>query len=333
MRPMAALRVLEYVRSEDGVWDLPATQVEALARRFPEVHFDLPASRAEADALLPGADIVLGFAVRPDNFASAGRLRWIHATAAGVRGVLFPALVESPVVLTNARGLHARSMAEHAVALMLAFVRKLHWSRDAQVARRWDAAAQAQQLPAFGELAGATLGLVGFGHVGRAIAELARALGMQVLTVRRNPEHPAAPANEQWGPDRLHELLRRSDWVVLCAPETTRTRGLIGADELACLPRHARLLNLGRGALIDEAALIAALQDGRIAGAALDVFAAEPLPLDSPLWSMREVILTPHVSGFGPAYWERALDQFARNLHRFLRGEPLENQVDKREGY
>ncbi|MEO5989114.1 MAG: D-2-hydroxyacid dehydrogenase [Candidatus Eisenbacteria bacterium] len=330
---MPALRVLEYVRYDDGAWNLPSFHVEALAHRFPEVHFDVPADRAEADELLPQADIVLGFAVRPDNFTSACRLQWIHATAAGVGGVLFPDLVDSPVVLTNARGLHARSMAEHTIGIMLAFVRKLHWSRDAQQAARWDATAQERESPVFGTLAGATIGLVGFGHVGRGIAELARGLGMRVIAVRRHPALDPAPADEQWGVERLHDLLAASDWVVLCAPHTSSTRGLIGSAELACMPAHARLVNLGRGALVDEPALVAALRDGRIAGASLDVFAEEPLPKDSPLWGMREVIVTPHVSGFGPRYWERAMEQFAANLRRHICGEPLENVVDKRAGY
>ncbi len=330
---MSPLRVLEYVRYDDGVWNLPVSQVAALAARFPGVQFDVPADRAEADALLAHADIVLGFAVRPESFGACRRLQWIHATAAGVTGVLFPALIESPVLLTNARGLHARSMAEHALGIMLAFVRKLHWSRDAQMARQWDAAAQEHEAPAFGELAGATVGLVGFGHVGRGIAELSRAMGMRVIAVRRHPEPQAAPAHEQWPADRLHELLAVSDWVVLCAPHTGATHGLIGAAELACMRPHARLLNLGRGALLDEPALIAALTERRIAGASLDVFAHEPLAVDSPLWGMREVIVTPHVSGFGPRYWERAMEQFARNLDHFLAGEPLENLVDKRAGY
>jgi len=330
---MSALRVLEYVRYDDGVWNLPSTLVEGLAERFPQVHFDIPGSRAEADALLAQADIVLGFAVRPDNFAMARRLRWIHATAAGVGGVLFPALIDSEVVVTNARGLHGRSMAEHAIGVMLAFVRKLHWSRDAQGARRWDAVPQVHEAPAFGQLAGATLGLIGFGHVGREIAELARALGMRVIAVRRHPETTPEPAHEQWGAERLHELLALCDWVVLCAPATRETQGLIGAPELACMPPHARLINLGRGALVGELALIEALAAGRIAGASLDVFAEEPLPASSPLWGMREVILTPHVSGFGPAYWERAVDQFETNLRHHLAGEPLVNVVDKQAGY
>ncbi len=330
---MEPLRVLEWVRFENGVWNLPRADVERLAHDFPQVRFESPGTRDEADALLPVSDVVLGFAARAANFANAARLRWIHSTAAGVGGLLFPALVESPVTVTNARGLHARSMAEHTIGVMLAFARKLHHSRDAQRERRWSQLDQWSGPPAFEQLDGATLGLVGFGHVGRAIAERARGLGMHVLAVRRCPDADPAPAHEQWGVERLDELFGRADWIVLAAPHTGETTRMAGAAQFARMRPGARLVNLGRGALVDEPALIDALRAGRPAGAALDVFEDEPLPATSPLWDMPEVLVTPHVSGIGPLYWERAMDQFAANLRRFLAGEPLENVVDKRAGY
>ena len=220
MRRMTALRVLEWVRHKEGIWNLPRSEVQRLAKDFPEVSFDAPATREEADALLPEADVVLGFAARPEVFPTARRLRWIHSTAAGVEGILSPELIESDVVLTCSRGLHAQSIAEHALGVMLAFARQLHHSRDAQRERRWTQHEQWDATPGFGELAGATLGIVGFGHIGRAIAVKARALGMRVLAVRRRPAAEPEPAHAQWGPDWLPELLERSDWVVLAAPHT-----------------------------------------------------------------------------------------------------------------
>ncbi|MGH7730361.1 MAG: NAD(P)-dependent oxidoreductase, partial [Candidatus Eiseniibacteriota bacterium] len=178
---MAPLRVLEFVRYEDGVWNLPRVHVDALAEEFPSVCFDSPANRAEADRLLPEADIVLGWGVRRANFATARRLRWIQLTAAGVGGVLFPEMVESPVIVTNARGLHAISMAEHALGVMLMFARKLHLARDHQARRHWSQDEQWGEPPPFGQLAGSTLGIVGLGAVGQALAERARAFGMSVL--------------------------------------------------------------------------------------------------------------------------------------------------------
>src|SRR5262249_55626613 len=157
-----------------------------------------PATREEADALLPEADVVLGFAVRPENFAGASRLKWIHSTAASVSGVLFPELVASDVIVTNARGLHAESMAEHALAMMLAFARKLHRARDAQRAHAWAQESLWEESPAIGSLAGGTLGLVGLGAVGSAIATRARAMGMKVIALRRRPAQDPAPADEQW---------------------------------------------------------------------------------------------------------------------------------------
>jgi len=330
---MDAPRVLEWVRDPAGIWNMPGETVAALAREFPGVRFDDPDTREEADALLPDAEIVLGTALRPRNFAGATRVRWVHSTAAGVGHVLFPELVESPIVVTNARGMHARSMAEHVLGLMLAFTRRLHASRDAQRERRWTQGEQVRGAPSFEELHGATLGIVGFGHIGRAVATAARAFGMRVLAVRRHPLADPAPADEQWGPERLGELLERCDWVVLAAPHTGETERLLGAAELARMKPGARLVNVARGALVDEAALVAALRSGRLAGAALDVTAEEPLPADSPLWSLPEVIVTPHTSGVGPRFWERVAEQFADNLRRYLAGEPLDNVVDKRSGY
>jgi phosphoglycerate dehydrogenase-like enzyme len=282
---------------------------------------------------MPEIDIVLGWAVRRENFARATRLRWIQLTAAGVGAQLFPELVESPVILTNARGLHAVSMAEHALGVMLMLARKLHLARDAQAGSHWAQERLWVESPGFAQLSGSTLGVVGFGAVGRALAERARSLGMRVLAVRRRPDPDPAPADAPWGPQRLHELIEQSDWLVLVAPLTPATRGLIGRAELARLRPHAVLINLGRGPLVDEPALAEALASGRLAGAALDVFAEEPLPAESPLWGMPQVIVTPHISGFGPRFWERTCGLFARNLHRWLAGEPLENVVDKRAGY
>jgi phosphoglycerate dehydrogenase-like enzyme len=333
MRAVASLRVLEFVRWNDGAWNLPRAHIDALAVEFPSVDFVSPLDRAEADRLLPETDIVLGWAVRRDNFASAARLRWIQLTAAGVGSQLFPELVESPVMLTNARGLHAVSMAEHALGVMLAFARKLHLARDLQARRAWGQEEQWLKPPPFGQLSGGTLGIVGLGAVGTALAERARALGMTVLAVRRHPAADPSPAHAQWGLDRLGELLERADWLVLAAPLTPASRGMIGRAELARLRPSAILVNLGRGPLVDEVALAETLAAGGIAGAALDVFAHEPLAETSPLWAMPQVIVTPHVSGFGPRFWERTCEMFARNLRHWLAGEPLENVVDKRAGY
>lgn len=330
---MESLRVLEFMRSRDGIWNVPRRLIDDLAREFPGVRFDSPADEVEVARVLPDADVVVGWAVTKDNFASARRLRWIQITAAGVGSLLFPELVESDVVLTNGRGLHAVSMAEHTLGILFAFARKLHLARDAQRDRRWAQHDLYVGSPPFTEVGGTTLGLVGYGAIGRAIAERARAVGIDVLVVRKHPADEPGPARVQWPPERLYDLLERSDWVVLATPLTDETRGWIDRGALARMRPHAVLVNLGRGRLVDEAALIEALEHGRIGGAALDVFDEEPLPESSPLWSMPQVILTPHVSGFGPRYWERSIDLVRRNLRAFVSGAPLENVVDKRAGY
>ena len=330
---MKPLTVLEFIRDEDGVWTLPARLVADLDRRYPGVRFESPPDRAAAERLLPAADVVYGVLVNAENFHLARRLRWIHVSSAGVGSLLFPALAGSDVVLTNGRGLHAVSMAEHALGLMLAFARKLHLARDLQRERRWAQVELWTEPPPFGQLSGGTLGLVGLGAVGSALAERAAALGLRVIAVRPHPAPDPRPAHEQWGLVRLPELLERVDWVVLAAPHTGATRGLIGAAELARMRPGAVLVNLGRGALVDEPALVAALRAGRIGGAALDVVRGEPLSPDSPLWDLPNVILTPHIGGLGPGYWERAVEQFAANLERFLSGRPLLNVVDRQAGY
>jgi len=330
---MDRVRVLEWVRYPNGIWNLPRGIARAIPEAVPGAEVWSPETRDEAERLLPEADVVLGFAVRPENFARAGHLRWIHCTAASVTGVLFPQLVDSDVTVTNARGLHGDAMAEHAIGVMLAFTRKLHLARDAQLRREWSQASQWQDAPRIGSLAGSTLGLVGLGAVGTALATRARALGMRVIAVRRRPQSPPEPAHEQWPETRLHDLLPLADWLVLAAPHTRSTENLIGRRELTLMKRGARLLNLGRGALVDEPALVEALRSGQLAGAGLDVFREEPLPAASPLWDFPQVILTPHTSGLGPHYWERAMEQFTGNLRRYLAGEPLLNVVDKRAGY
>ena len=325
--------VLVFIQDPRGVWTLPNHQVERLHREFPAVRFVSPPSREAVPDVLERADVVLGWAVRPENFARAGRLRWIHLTAAGVGAALFPALIESDVVMTNGRGLHSVAMAEHALGLMLSFARKLHLARDAQQGRHWIQRELLLEPPPFLVLEGGTLVLVGFGRVGTEIAKRARAFGLRVIVIRRHPASPADPADEQWPPARLHQALALADWLVLAAPLTDQTQGMIGRAELSSMKPSAVLLNLGRGALVDESALIDALERGALGGAGLDVTAEEPLGEESALWRLPNVILTPHVSGLGPGLWERAVDQFAGNLHAFLEGRPLENVVDKRAGY
>lgn len=252
-------------------------------------------------------------------------LRWMHTASAGVDHILFPELRDSDIVLTNASGVFNIPIAETVLAYMLAVVKRLPEFLAQQRERRW------HKLP-LRELRGLTVGIVGLGDIGTEIARLCRAFGMHVLGLRRRPL-PSDVADEVLPPDRLHDLLARSDFVVIALPLTEETRGLIGRAELAAMKPGAWLINISRGAIVDEEALVEALREGRIGGACLDVFAEEPLPSESPLWEMPNVIITPHNSWSSPRIEEREVELFLENLRRYVSGEPLLNVVDKRAGY
>lgn len=287
-----------------------------------------PEEAATAQALLlgrgePGID---------EWLRHAPQLRWIHTVSAGVDRLLTPRLRDSGVLLTNSRGVHAVGIAEHVVALMLAFARGLPALLDAQRAARWTP-------PPFRgsfELQGQTLAVVGQGAIGGALAAKAAALGLRVLGVRRHAGDEAAVAGSiapTVGLAALDDVLAEADHVAICLPLTAQTRGLFDAARLRRVKRGAYLYNIGRGAIVDTAALLQSLDDGRLAGAGLDVTDPEPLPADSPLWRLPQVIVTSHTSGATPHNARRALDLFADNLGRARRGEALRNLVDPARGY
>lgn len=331
------LTILVGIYSPFAAWNIPAAQVEALRREFPAHVFLHAASEEEARVLIADADVAFMAELRPAHLAAARRLRWAHSPAAGVGGMLFPAMRESSVLLTNSRGISAGTIAEHVLAVTLALFRKLPLTMRAQQAREW-----VQD----GVLAGAPLRLieessvlvVGLGAIGRATAARFHALGARVTGIRRrHTEPPPDGVRTVEPPERLRSLLPDADVVVLATPQTSETQGLIGSAELRAMRRDAILVNVGRGALVDENALIAALTapegEPGIGGAALDVFEQEPLPAGSPLWALPNVIVTPHVAGFRPDHWNAVRTLFACNLRRFAAGEPLQNLVDKAAGY
>jgi phosphoglycerate dehydrogenase-like enzyme len=243
----------------------------------------------------------------------AKRVRWVHALAAGVDSLLFPELIESDVVVTNGRGVFAEALGEFTIAAMLWFARDLDRMRRNQREHRWEPFTVER-------LQGRTAGIVGYGSIGRAAGDRCGALGMNVLALRRTRSDVT-----------LDELLRRSDYVVVAPPLTPSTRGMLGAAQLALLAPHPVVINVGRGPVVDEQALLATLP--RIRGAALDVFEQEPLPPDHPLWSCENVLLSPHCADHTSDAHQRARELFAANLARYERGEPLLNIVDKPAGY
>jgi phosphoglycerate dehydrogenase-like enzyme len=264
-----------------------------------------------------------------DLWKSAPALRWVQSGGAGVEGFLTPEFTASPVVLTNAAGVYAVPIADHVMAFVLHFSRRFGDLLRKQMKREW---AEWGEFAA-DELPEKTLGIVGLGGIGAELARRAKGFGMRVISTRRRPDLPSEHADEVRGTGDLPWLLAESDFVALCAALTPKTRRLIGVDELQLMKPTSYLINIGRGGLVDEAALAAALQNGEIAGAGLDVFEEEPLPAASPLWDMPNVMITPHDSGSSPQSGERLLALFCENLRRYVTGEPLLNVVDKGEGY
>ena len=269
--------------------------------------------------LAPDADVLLNGDFRSgalfqEVFRHAKSLRWVHSPAAGVEKVLSPEIIASPVPLTNGRGVFARPLGEWIVGAMLFFTYDMRKDLDDQRAHVWKPVEHS-------ELYGQTLAIIGYGSIGRAAEDRARAFGMKILTIRRGENA------------KLREVLAQSDFVAVCAPLTNETRGMIGAAEIASMKPTAVILNVGRGPVIDEKALIAALRENKIRGAALDVFDTEPLPADSPFFDLDNVLISPHSADFLPDLRERALQFFVENFDRFLKGEPLENVVDKHAGY
>lgn len=324
------MRVLVAIYSHTPAWTIPAARVDDLRARFPEIEFWHAGDHESMVRLLAGAEVAFSSVLTPEAFAAADRLTWVHSPAAGVGRLLFPAMVESPVVLTNSRGMNAGAVAEHTFGMLLALVRRLPVAVRAQQDGRW-AQDDLSGLPMLG---GRTLGIIGLGAIGTALARLGRAFGMRVIATRRSVEGACPPDVDRVLASRdLHQVLAASDVVVVAAPLTRETRELIGAREFARMKPGAYFVNIARGKLVREGDLVAALQSGHLGGAALDVFEREPLESSSPLWTLPNVLITPHVAGFRSDYWEAAVDLFADNLGRFRRGEPLRNVVDKRQGY
>ena len=261
-------------------------------------------------------------------FARRRKLAWIQSWGAGVDGLLYPELVESDVVLCSSKGFVGVHLADHGMALLLALTRGIHTAiRNPGWDPRWPI------RDASWELVDRTMGIVGLGGTGRELARRAAAFGMRVVAV--DPEAVEVPPEVEacWGMDRFHALLEQSDVVAVCAPLTAETEGLFDRSAFARMPDHALLINVTRGRIVDETALLEALEGKRIGGAGLDVVPQEPLPGDHPLWKMDNVVITPHTAGGSPNRDGRCVALFCENLRRYLDGRPLMSVIDKRKGY
>lgn len=329
--------ILVAIFSRFAAWNIPPEYVAALRREFPQHTFHHARSTEEALQSIAEAD-VLFTAYQREHVLEAGRnLKWIHSPAAGLEGLLSPTLIDSPVIVTNSRGISAETIAEHVLSVVLALFRQLPRVVEAQRAREWAQSAIVTGAP-LRTIAGSRVLIVGLGGIGLACAQRFAALSAHVDAVRRRPELPRPSFIERVvSSEHMIDLLPTADIVVLAAPETKATRHLIGARELAVMRRGSILVNVSRGSLVDEVALTGALSlapsEQTIAAAALDVFEREPLPAESPLWSLPNVLITPHIAGFRPDHWEAVCRLFSQNLRRFGAGQPLLNVVDKSEGY
>jgi phosphoglycerate dehydrogenase-like enzyme len=328
-----AFKVVICVRHAFELWTAPAWFSERLRKDFTQLQIaHLPDYKSLTEEIRD-AEVFVGWSLRAEQVAAAKKLRWVHSTAAAVHQLLSPELVAGEIVLTNSTQVHGPVVAEHALALILALAKRLPSAVKLQQRGVWGQAAMWEDRPRPREVAGATLGVVGLGNIGGELVRLARALGMKVLAVREHPEKGTGGADEVYGLADLSRLLREADYVVLAAPLTEKSRGLMNAERLAQMKPDAFLINVSRGALVDEAALAAALQKHTIAGAALDVFATEPLPAKSPLWRLENLLITPHTAAVTERLWERHYELLADNLRRYLAGQPLRGVVDKTRGY
>ena len=298
-----------------------------------------------AEFVSGGCDAMLTFRVPNDIATRARGLKWIQLLSAGADHVLGGPLKTIAIPLTTASGIHATPIAEYTLASMLAYAHRIHLAIRAQARREW--MRSGAFMGSVDEIRGRTLGIIGYGSIGRETARLAAAFGMEVLALKRNPADRVDPGWSPaglgdpdgkiparfFGPDDREAILRESDYVSVTLPLTDHTRKFIGEREFAAMKPGAYLVNIGRGEVIDERAMAAALAAAKIGGAGLDVFEHEPLESSSPLWDLENVILTPHISGANRGYMDKACELFAENLKRFAANRPLLNVVDPNQGY
>ena len=327
------MHILISIQQPVLAWTIPAGQVDRLRATFPEITFTNALNEKDVRRVLPTADAAFTWTLGADMVADSPKLQWVHSSAVAAGTLPLRQLAARGIVVTNSRGIQSTAIAEHVIGGLLALSRGLPFAIRSQDAGVW------AQNDMIGErspwlVQGRRMGIIGLGTIGQAVAARASAFGMVVVGVRRRPEQGGGlGVSAVLGPESIDNVIRSSDVLVLAAPWTGATDRLLDAPALASMKRGSVLINVARGQLVDEAALAAALQAGYLAGAVLDVFTEEPLPRTSPFWSLPNVILTPHTSGFRSDHWDAVIDLFAAQLRRFISGQPLLNQVDCEAGY
>jgi phosphoglycerate dehydrogenase-like enzyme len=312
--------------------DPAASWLKLLGTLGPDVNVLVSNDAGRVREWAPQADVIVNGTSNPPLLSAAippaTKARWIHSLWTGVDNVLCPEILASPLPLTNGRGVFRRPLAEWSIGAMLYFAYRMRRMVRQQQAGVWEVFTTE-------ELQGRTLGIVGFGGIGSTTAELARAFGMRIVALRRRPElfEKDALVDQSFAPSQVNDLMAASDYVLLAAPLTNETRGMIGAPQIAAMKPAGVLINVGRGAVVDEPALVQALEGGQIRGAALDVFAVEPLPAGHPFYRLENVLLSPHTADHVQDFIHLAVESFLENLRRFQAGQPLMNLVDKYAGY
>lgn len=339
--------VVLHLRDRRPVWSVPSWVEEEVGDALPDgwslVSLDVPtegsgdgAATVTSEVLeaVRDARVYVGYGI-PEEVLRAGReLEWVHSGAAGVGGSLGDEMLRRDVVFTNSAGIHGPPMAETVVAMVLHFFRGLDFAVEGKERGTWWAEPFLEDDTPVRELSASVVGILGYGGVGSEVARRASALGARVLALRRHPPQGSDPhAEVVHGRAGLERVLGRSDAVVVCLPETDETRGLLDADALSRMKDGAVLVNVARGGVLDEDALLRALRSGELRGAALDVFATEPLPDGHPFWDEPRLLLTPHSSAVTRRFWRRETDLILDNLERLVAGRPLRNRVDKTAGY
>ncbi len=308
--------------------ELEQEHIDRLNQEFPDLQVALCADQSRLAEHLSGAQGIIGRGLTADLISQFPEIRWAHSPGAGVDSFLFPEMIDSDITVTNNSGVHASTIAEHLLGMMLAFTRGFPEMVHNQAKHVW----RRPSTPIV-ELGYQTLAVVGLGDIGHALAVRAKALGMRVVGSRRRSQEPMDSVDQIYSPDNLHEMIAEADHVAITLPSTPRTRGLFGKAEFETMKDNAIIYNIGRGDIIKQEELIDALNNGVIAGAGLDVATPEPLNEDSPLWDTPGVFITPHYSGSTPHYWDYGIEILLKIIRNIRNDEPVFNQVDKREGY
>lgn len=327
------MKILLAIHHRFELWNAPEWLGPRLKKEFPQHSFVQLEKFNGINEQIVDTEVLVAWQLRPEQFTAARNLRWIHATTAAVHQLMFPDLVASSVRVTNSTGIHGPVVAEHAIALVFALAKGLPAVFRDQQRRHWGQQELWSGTMRPREIAGATLGVIGLGAIGRETVRLAKALGMKVIAVREHPELGGEGADRVLGPAEMNVVLAESDYVLLAAPLTPRTQTLFNESAFSQMRRDACFINVSRGALVDEAALECALHDGKIRSAALDVFQTEPLPADSPLWQLENLLITPHSAALTDRLWERHFGRISENLRRYEANQPLLGEVDKQKGY